>query len=216
MTTLAELHRGDPLIVPLTLEAGFEAEDFDELWFTVRRRPPPTSTVTDADALAQVTLTGGGIVFSSATAGTITILSAVTTTWPTGRLYWDLQARKVDDGEPYTLDSGVLPIVADITRSQTVSGSFNKDPDAILDYSIDWSEWLNPGEGIASSAWEVSGSGLTIGSGSYAPTVSGTSTIVWLLGGTVGTRYKVTNHITSDSSPARSDDRSFYVYITQL
>lgn len=81
--------------------------------------------------------------------------------------------------------------------------SYTKDPDAVLDYGWDWSTWLD-GDTITASTWEAD-TGVTIASDTFAAT----STTVWLSGGTAGTRYKLTNHITT--AAGREDDRSLYI-----
>ena len=92
--------------------------------------------------------------------------------------------------------------------------SFNKDPNANLDYEIDWQTPTKPylavGETIVDSSWTVSPVGLTMG----ADLFTNTTTTIWLSGGTVDTRYTVSNKITT--STGRIDERSFYVYITEL
>lgn len=76
-----------------------------------------------------------------------------------------------------------------------------KDKDEKLDYVIDWSARLDTGDAIAASSWSISaGDGaLTIGTSSDAPSFTDTRTTVWLLGGTVGVRYSLTNTITTDA-----------------
>ena len=69
--------------------------------------------------------------------------------------------------------------------------SFIKDPAATKDYWIDWSEILEAGETIATSAWD--GGGLTT-SGAY---VVGDVAYVFLAGGVVDTVYVVGNTITT-------------------
>lgn len=81
-----------------------------------------------------------------------------------------------------------------------------KDPQAVLDYLVDWSEWLVE-DSITNSTFAVDDAGLTIDSTSFT-TTSGT---VWLSGGTLGTTYIVTNHITT--SGGRQDDHSFRIII---
>ena len=117
MRALDSHPRGDPLELPFVLEDGFIGDDFSEIKFTVRKRLPASSEITDASANGQAALTGGGIVMSSDTEGTITILSAVTTTWSPGNYYWDLQGTLDSNDEPYTIDQGVLPVHADVTRA---------------------------------------------------------------------------------------------------
>lgn len=81
---------------------------------------------------------------------------------------------------------------------------FIKDPSSVLDYTVDWSNWLASGETISASAFTVE-SGLTKDSESNGDT-SGT---VWLSGGTAGTAYSVTHQITTTAG--RTDERSFVV-----
>lgn len=85
---------------------------------------------------------------------------------------------------------------------------FTKDPDATLDYGFDWSDWLADGEVISDSDWTVT-EGITEDSA----TLTTTQTMIWLSGGTEGTRYTITNTITT--SAGRIDDRSFFVDIRE-
>ena len=81
---------------------------------------------------------------------------------------------------------------------------FTKDPDAILDFSVDWSTWLNEGETITASAWTVP-TGLTLDSSTF----DDTGATAWLSGGTHRRTYTVTNRITT--SDGRTDDRSLTI-----
>ncbi|MCC6364928.1 MAG: hypothetical protein IT165_15530 [Bryobacterales bacterium] len=85
--------------------------------------------------------------------------------------------------------------------------TFTKDPNAVLDYSIDWTRWL-AGDQIAASEWIVA-SGLT----KMADSKTATSATVWLSGGTAGQSYIVTNRITT--SAGRTEDRSFTVRVEE-
>ena len=84
--------------------------------------------------------------------------------------------------------------------------TFIKDPDAVLDYSIEWSKWL-AGDQIQTSAWSVSDPALEAADDSN----TATRTTVWLSGGVAGQSYTVTNRITT--SGGRTDDRSFVVQV---
>jgi hypothetical protein len=75
-----------------------------------------------------------------------------------------------------------------------------KDPSAIKDYDMDWSDWLE-GDTIATSTWTVP-VGITKQSESNTPTVSK----IWLSGGTHGTIYTLKNVITT--AGARTDERT--------
>lgn len=83
--------------------------------------------------------------------------------------------------------------------------TFTKDPEAVLDYSIDWSRWL-AGDQIATSNWTVPG-----GLEKVSDAQTSTKTTVWLSAGTIGESYTVTNRITT--SGGRTDDRSFLVKV---
>ena len=84
--------------------------------------------------------------------------------------------------------------------------TFIKDPDAVLDYSVDWSKWL-AGDQIQTSAWSVSDPAIEATGDSNTPT----RTTVWLAGGVAGQSYTVTNRITT--SGGRTDDRSLVIQV---
>ena len=70
-----------------------------------------------------------------------------------------------------------------------------KDPQEVLDYTIDWSARIDDNDVIETSTFTlVSGSGLTLGSQSN----DDTSTTVWLSAGTLGTTYEILNHIITE------------------
>ena len=78
-----------------------------------------------------------------------------------------------------------------------------KDPQAILDYAVDWTGWLQSGETITDAEWAIP-PGIT--QATPAPSVEGGRCVVWLSGGTAGTTYRVVCHVTT--SMGRQDDRS--------
>lgn len=83
---------------------------------------------------------------------------------------------------------------------------FDKDPQAVLDYMIDWTDWLD-GDTISASSWTLSGAGLTQTSNSFTDTTA----TVWLSAGTNFEIYKVTNHITTDGG--RQNDRTLTITV---
>jgi hypothetical protein len=85
--------------------------------------------------------------------------------------------------------------------------TFTKDPDAILDYAVDWSRWL-AGDAIAASTWFVP-TGLTKATESN----TATKATVWLSGGVAGQTYTVTNRITTTGG--RTEDRSFTIRVEE-
>lgn len=66
-----------------------------------------------------------------------------------------------------------------------------KDPDEILDYTIDWSNRLST-DTIADSAWSVP-TDLTIVTSSK----TSTTTTIWLADGIAGNTYTITHTITT-------------------
>jgi len=83
---------------------------------------------------------------------------------------------------------------------------FLKDPDAVLDYKFDWSDWLASGESISTYV-------ITVPTGITESTASSTSAsvTVWLSGGTAGETYEPACLIVTDSS--RTDERTMKIHV---
>lgn len=77
--------------------------------------------------------------------------------------------------------------------------TIDKDPDAVLDYAFDWSDWLAEGETISSH--QILVDGVTLDSDSRA----GDIVVAWLSGGTTGFASATCRVTTSE---ARTDDRT--------
>lgn len=88
-------------------------------------------------------------------------------------------------------------------------GNFIKDPDARLDFVIDWSTWLASAETITSSTWTVS-TGIVVEDDTIFDT---TSTTIWLSGGTVGMLYQASCLI--ETSQTRRDERTITIRIVE-
>ena len=82
-----------------------------------------------------------------------------------------------------------------------------KHPDATLDYGFDYSNWLDSGETISDSSWEVP-SGLVEEGSNF----SATGTKIWLSGGTEDEEYTITNTIETTES-ATVEVRSFTLLV---
>lgn len=80
-----------------------------------------------------------------------------------------------------------------------------KDPDAIVDYTIDWTDWL-AGDTIQTSTWTAP-AGITVSSESETTTKA----TVFLSGGTAGKVYLVTNRIVT--AAGRTEERSLTVRV---
>lgn len=90
--------------------------------------------------------------------------------------------------------------------------SYTKDPEAVLDYAFDWTAWLADSETITDYQVAVpADSGLTLGTSSYAPSLTGGVVTCWLSGGTIGKSARVTCHIVTDAG--REDDRSITIRV---
>jgi len=84
---------------------------------------------------------------------------------------------------------------------------YQKDPDAVLDYVIDWSTWLGI-DTIATSTWTAD-SGITVDSEQETTTTA----TVWLSGGTAGSRYNVVNEITTNAG--RTENRTIVIEVRE-
>jgi hypothetical protein len=83
---------------------------------------------------------------------------------------------------------------------------FTKDPDDVLDYAFDWSQWLGNAEVISTSTW-ITSPGITQDSDSFTNTVA----TVWLSAGTAGQPYTATNRITTNQG--RTVDRTMTIRV---
>jgi len=84
------------------------------------------------------------------------------------------------------------------------------DPDADLDFGFDWGadDWLQASETIVASTWVADpAAGITL----HNDSIVGGITTTWIKEIIAGVTHRITNSITTSSSPARKDDRSFYV-----
>ena len=87
------------------------------------------------------------------------------------------------------------------------AGTFVKDSDAVLDYTVNWADWLGV-DTISSSSWTVP-TGLTEDSDSNTDQTA----TVWLSGGTVGQTYEVVNSIVT--AAGREDDRTIVIRVEE-
>jgi hypothetical protein len=91
----------------------------------------------------------------------------------------------------------------------------DKDPDALLDYSFDWTAWLavsDPADTITTHAASiVTGTSLTATIENSAE--AGGIVTVWVSGGAAGEKVGVRCRITSASG--RIDDRTVYLKIKE-
>ena len=86
--------------------------------------------------------------------------------------------------------------------------TFQKDPNDVLDYTVNWASWLGA-DTIVSSTFTV-GTGLVVDSSSNTTT----TTTVFISSGAIGQQYPVTNQIVT--SGGRTVQRSFQIVVLAL
>jgi len=96
---------------------------------------------------------------------------------------------------------------------------FVKDPQEVLDYIIDWSEWLVAGDTINAVTVTTPAGISTTTSGTpvtpAGPTVvGGTATKVWVAGGTAGTSYDIACRVTTVGT--RQGERTITIQVRDL
>jgi hypothetical protein len=88
--------------------------------------------------------------------------------------------------------------------------TIDKDPDALLDYTIDFTSWLVGTDTIQIATAIASANGVTV---QDTVVVSGKKVTLWLSGGTAGTKVSVTVRV--QTVAGRTDDRTVYFKITE-
>jgi hypothetical protein len=87
--------------------------------------------------------------------------------------------------------------------------AYKKDPNAVLDYTFDWTPYLTPLNDTISAVTWVLATGLTQVSQSNTPTTA----TVFVSGGVVGETLKLTCRVTT--AGGRTDDRSIDLKIVE-
>ena len=85
--------------------------------------------------------------------------------------------------------------------------NFEKDPNAILDFTVDWTDWLGS-DTIVTGTWIIP-SGITEVSRSNTTKIS----TVFVSGGASGQTYSLVNRI--NTSGGRTDDRTIFILVTE-
>lgn len=83
-----------------------------------------------------------------------------------------------------------------------ILGNFTKQPVDVLDYDIDYSQWLTTGDNVESFTVVVEPSGLTVDNTfTNDPRVK-----IYLSGGTDGATYKITVTMTTADGRVKQDE----------
>lgn len=88
--------------------------------------------------------------------------------------------------------------------------TFEKDPDAVLDYYWDWQDWLSEGDSIDSIEF-ISTANLVVDE--YA--IIGDKVMALISGGDEGAIGTVTCRVTTAGPPIKIDDRTARFQITE-
>ena len=82
-----------------------------------------------------------------------------------------------------------------------------KDPDSKLDFHVDWTDWVEPGDFLTGSAWvvpaglveELPAPSMYVGPETDVAGMVRTvqRTTIWLSGGSAGQEYQVVNRIST-------------------
>ncbi len=94
-----------------------------------------------------------------------------------------------------------------------MSGVYVKDPDARLDYMVDWSDWLAEGDTIVTAQIDIAPQGELAVDGLPAVVGAGAQVQTWLTGGVRRKRYTLTCRVTT--AAGRTDDRTSVVFVEE-
>ena len=83
-----------------------------------------------------------------------------------------------------------------------------KAPGERLDYAFGWGSYLQEGESLSSSTWEIEPAGEL---STDEDSIAGEETRVWLLGGVTGHQYRVVN--TVHTNAGRVDTHEFLLHV---
>lgn len=81
-------------------------------------------------------------------------------------------------------------------------GQFTKQPSEVVDYDVDYSEWLTDGDNVDSATVTPSPAGLTIDS----TFINDPRVKIWVSGGTNGITYKLTVTMTTVEGRIKQDE----------
>jgi hypothetical protein len=92
-----------------------------------------------------------------------------------------------------------------------ILGTFNKQPNEVLDYDISFAEWIPAGDTIV-QAVAVADDGITLGETLIDPT--GLLVKQWVEGGTSGETYKIQITVTTDDG--RVKEAEFKIKVKEV
>jgi hypothetical protein len=90
-----------------------------------------------------------------------------------------------------------------------------KDPDAVLDYTFDFTDWLDLVSDTINTAVCSIVDAPTTGGAVNSSAIVGKKVVAWVSGGTPGKKIALRCRITTNNSPARVDDRTVYLKVKE-
>ena len=96
-----------------------------------------------------------------------------------------------------------------VVNSAGEKPTIKKDPEAVLDYTFDWTEWLDDVVDTISTRVASADAGIVVDSSA----IVGKKVTIWLSGGTAGTTYRVECKITTVGG--RTDERSIWIKVVE-
>lgn len=92
----------------------------------------------------------------------------------------------------------------------------DKDPSAILDYDLDWTDWLAsyPTDTLSTATWGAPSPVTVPALAKGSNYITGNKTVLWLSGGLDGSTYSLTCTITT--AGGRTDERTVTIKVKQL
>jgi hypothetical protein len=93
-----------------------------------------------------------------------------------------------------------------------------KDPQEAIEYTMDWTAYLETNETIVTSTWAIVNNDSPATLAKDSDTKTDKTTTVWLSktsGGTPGKEYMLANTIVTNTTPARTYERTIIVPVIQ-
>lgn len=92
-----------------------------------------------------------------------------------------------------------------------------KDPSSDEPQGFDWTAWLlelGAGVIISTSIWTITGPDAVLTKHDETIVAGSLKTQAYFAAGTLGKKYTIVNRVTTNSSPAVTDERSFQYLVT--
>jgi hypothetical protein len=111
--------RGDDTEITVSLPASFDS--YGEIWFTVRPDYATDTDIDDSNATIAVSLTGTEITQAGSAACLVSLTNVHTLALAESKYVYDLSVETdTDPAKIYTVQSGTIRVVPDVTRGPVV------------------------------------------------------------------------------------------------